>query len=264
MGLTNSTVKTYLSALNKLFQYTGKEENFELKEIEEYLDYLIIKKNYKASSRNLVAKSIQFYLREFQDIEIELRMAKQVKAIPKVCWDNQFTQIISATPNIKHRLLLQLYRYSGLRKVEGIKIMKFHILDDARVLVKGGKGQKDRYTITPPQIHDQFKSYISLLPADNPYIFQGQKSLYYSDRTPQAILNNAFKKLGWHKEQWFGCHALRHAFTIWALDNKIGDFDEVSKWLGHSVKQTTQIYTQCRKLNLQSAIERCKAIPIIQ
>jgi len=69
--------------------------------------------------------------------------------------------------------------------------------------------------------------------------------------------------LKWNKERWFGCHALRHSFTIWALDNRIGDYDEVSKMLGHSVTQTTQIYTQCRKLNLLNSINKCKEIEVI-
>jgi len=45
-------------------------------------------------------------------------------------------------------------------------------------------------------------------------------------------------------------------------DNDIGDYDEVSKMLGHSVTQTTQIYTQCRKLNLLSSINKCKELEI--
>lgn len=46
------------------------------------------------------------------------------------------------------------------------------------------------------------------------------------------------------------------------LDNRIGDYDEVSKMLGHSVNQTTQIYTQCRKLNLVQAINKCDGLVI--
>ena len=47
------------------------------------------------------------------------------------------------------------------------------------------------------------------------------------------------------------------------LDNRIGDYDEVSKMLGHSVTQTTQIYTQCRKLNLLSSINKCKELEVV-
>ena len=126
-----------------------------------------------------------------------------------------------------------------------------------------GKGGKDRYTIIPPQVLDQLNNYISLLPADNPYVFQGQNNKHYSSRTPQQILNNAFKKLCWYKGKQFGCHAIRHSFTLWAVDDLRLDFDEVSKMLGHSVMRTTQIYTQCRRLNLKRAIEQCKEVSII-
>ena len=142
--------------------------------------------------------------------------------------------------------------------------MKHHVQDDGRLLVKQGKGKKDRYTIIPLDILEQLRSYISLLPVENPYIFQGQNSRFYSSRTPQEILKNAFKKLNWHRNKWLGCHSLRHAFTIWAVDELRLDFDEVSKMLGHSVMQTSQIYTQCRKLNLQKASQLCRVVSIIQ
>ena len=141
--------------------------------------------------------------------------------------------------------------------------MKHHILQDGKLFIKSGKGDKDRYTILPEQVYELLQNYIKILPADNPYVFQGQNSKHYSKRTPQKILVNAFIKLGWHRSRWFGCHALRHAFVVWALDNKIGDYDQVSKWVGHSVRQTTQIYTQCRKIDYSEAVEKCKTISII-
>lgn len=263
LGMSQSTIKTYSSILKNFFEYIKKVNNIVDKEINEYLDYLMVTKNYCGRSRNLVMKVIKFYMREFNNIEINIKKAKETKPIPKICWDNDLKQIISVTPNIKHRLCILLMRYSGLRKFEAIHLMKHHVLDNGMVFVKQGKGQKDRYSIIPPQILEQLKSYMSLLPTDNPYIFQGQNSKHYSSRTPQEILNNAFRKLKWHKERWFGCHALRHAFCIYCLDNKIGDYDQVSKWLGHSVRQTTQIYTRCRKIDYVESIMRYKTITCI-
>ena len=262
IGLQDSTIKTYLSILSNFFRHTKKANNFTQQEIDSYLDYLIIARGYKARSRNLVAKIIRFYCREFDNNSFEYRKAKEDKPIPKICEDNDFTQILSVTPNIKHRLCLLLMRYSGLRRWEVIRVMKHHIQPDGRLFVKSGKGNKDRYTIIPPQVLEQLNSYVSLLPVDNPYVFQGQISKHYNPRTPEQILVNAFRKLGWHRSRWFGCHALRHAFTIWAVDVVRLDYDEVSKMLGHSIRQTTQIYTQCRKLNLQRAIKMCGEIDI--
>ena len=265
LGLADSTIKTYLSVLDQFFKHTKKVTNFTEQEIHNYLDYLIIKKNYKARSRNLVSKVIKFYCREFLNFIPEIKKAKEDKPIPKICEDIEFSQILSVTPNIKHKLCLLLMRYSGLRKGEVIKIMKHHIQDDGRLKVVNGKGKKDRYTIIPPQIKDQLNSYISLLKAENSYLFPSQDGKWhYSEGTPIEILKNAFNKLEWHKEKRFGCHALRHAFTIWAVDELRMDFDEVSKALGHSINQTTQLYTRCRKMNLKRAIELCSEVSIIQ
>lgn len=258
LGLQDSTIKTYTSILGQFFEHSRKASNFTEEEINNYLDYLIIKRNYSARSRNLVSKVIKFYCREFENKIITIRKAKESKPIPK----NEFSQILSVTPNIKHRLCLLLMRYSGLRRWEVIRVMRHHIQPDGRLFIKSGKGNKDRYTIIPPQVLEQLNAYVSLLPAGNPYIFQGQNSKHYNPRTPEQILVNAFKKLGWHRSRWFGCHALRHAFTIWAVDVVRLDYDEVSKMLGHSIRQTTQIYTQCRKLNLQRAIKMCGEVSI--
>ena len=210
-----------------------------------------------------MSKVIRFYCREFLGFIPEIRKAKENKPIPKICEDNDFSAILSVTPNIKHRLCLLLMRYSGLRRWEVIRVMKHHIQQDGRLLVKNGKGAKDRYSIIPLQILEQLNSFISLLPAANPYIFQSQDGKgHYDKRTPEQILKNAFIKLGWNKEKWFGCHALRHSFTLWCVDSLRLDFDEVSKILGHSIMQTTQIYTKCRKLNLQRAIKMCGELNI--
>lgn len=263
-GLTDSTIRTYTSILKQFFEHTGKRINFTEEEISNYLDYLMNVRHYSGRSRNLAMKIIKFYCREFLNFKVELNKAKETKPIPKICEDNDFSSILSVTPNIKHRICLLLMRYSGLRRWELIRVMKHHIQEDGRLKVVQGKGQKDRYTIIPPQLLKQLQSYILLLPAENPYLFQGQNGKgHYSTRTPQKILNNAFKKLGWQKEKGFGCHALRHSFTLWCVDDLRLDFDEVSKMLGHSIMQTTQIYTKCRRLNLKRAIEVCSKVSII-
>ncbi len=261
LGMAQSTIKTYSSAIKGFRTFAnGRIITNEL--VNEYLDFLMLKRNYSARSRNLAGKILKFYCREFRGFEPIIFKAKESKPIPKICEDNEFSQILSVTPNIKHRLCLLLMRYSGLRRWEVIRVMKHHIQPDGRLFVKSGKGNKDRYTIIPPQILEQLNAYVSLLPADNPYIFAGQNSKHYNPRTPEQILVNAFNRLGWHRSRWFGCHALRHAFTIWAVDVVRLDYDEVSKMLGHSVRQTTQIYTQCRKLNLQRAIKMCGEVSI--
>ncbi len=264
-GMTYATIKTYCSALKCLFNHLEKTTNISEEEILIYLDYLILKKKYSERSRNLIAKIIRFYFREFLDIELTIKKSKEDKPIPRVCWDNQLKQILEVTPYIKHKLVLLLMRYSGLRNWEIIRLKKHHILDDGTILVKHGKGRKDRYTICHKNILDKLRKFISLLPTNNNnYIFQGQKGIgHYSSRTPLAILHNAFKSLKWHKDKWFGCHALRHAFCIYSLDDKIGDYDQVSKWLGHSVGQTSQIYTQCRRINHIESIKKYDAIECV-
>lgn len=265
LGMTYATIKTYCSVLKGLFDNLEKITDISEQEVLTYLDYVILKKKNKERSRNLKAKIIRFYFREFLNKNIEINKSKEDKPIPKVCWDNQLEEIIKVMPNIKHRLILLLMRYSGLRNWEVIRLEKHHILNDGTILVRHGKGRKDRYTICHPKVLEKLRTFISLLPTNNNnYIFQGQNGIgHYSSRTPLAILHNVFRKLEWHKDKWFGCHALRHAFCVYSLDNKIGDYDQVSKWLGHSVGQTTQLYTLCRRINHIEAIKKYNAIECV-
>lgn len=262
-GLTGSTAKTYCNILGHFFEHTGKVNNFTKQEISNYLEYLMIKRNYSARSRNLVMKVIRYYCREFCHTEIDLPKAKENKPIPKICDDSQFTQIMSVTNNPKHKLCLLLMRYSGLRRYEVIRVMKHHILSDGRLLVKQGKGQKDRYTIIPPQVKETLDPFVNLLPAHNQYIFQSQDgNSHYNLDTPQAILNNAFDSLGWSKEKHFGCHALRHAFAIWCLDELNIELDMLRFMLGHNSLKTTEIYLQHRRVNYQKILNRCNQVEI--
>lgn len=264
MGLTYSTIKTYSSILKRFFEHFKKTSNFTFEEMESYLDYLMVVKDLKASSRNLTADVLEFYSREFLDDKIEFRKAKVTKEIQPVCWDEDYKQILSVTPNIKHKLCLNVMRYSGLRRAEVVKVMKHHIMPTNRLFVKFGKGQKSRYTIMPPQIYQDINNFKSLLPAENPYVFQGQGGKgHYSPETPNEILNNAFDKLGWSKERRYGCHALRRFCIIFMVDNLHLDFDKVSKYHGHSIMRTTQIYTESRKLSIEEDARKYEQVEIV-
>ena len=66
LGLMDSTIKTYLSILSHFFKHTKKALNHTEQDISDYLDYLMIVKNYSGRSRNLAMKIIKFYCREFE------------------------------------------------------------------------------------------------------------------------------------------------------------------------------------------------------
>jgi len=264
LGMANSTIKTYSSILGRFFIHFKKTTNFSMEEMQSYLDYLMVVKDFKASSRNLVADVLEFYSREFLNKDIEFRKAKVTKEIQPVCWDEDYKQILSVTPNIKHKLCTNVMRYSGLRRDEVVRVMKHHFMPVNRLFVKYGKGNKDRWTIVPPQIYHDMQSFKSLLPVENPYIFQGQGGKgHYSSDTPNEILNNAFDKLGWPKERRYGCHALRRFCVIFMVDNLKLDFDKVSRYMGHSIMRTTQIYTESRRLSLEEDAKKYETVKIV-
>lgn len=82
MGLADSTIKTYCSILSQFFEHTKKTTNFTEQEINDYLDYLMIVRNYSGRSRNLVMKVIRFYCRELKIYKL-LLVKRQIKQILK-------------------------------------------------------------------------------------------------------------------------------------------------------------------------------------
>jgi site-specific recombinase XerD len=245
-GLKEKSIKTYLSVINKVISKLDKE--FTEKQLEDYLTTLKL----SPSTYNLYRAVMNFYTKRKLGYEIKFSKAKQNKFLPIEVTKEEFNQFLSTIPNQKHILGFKFMYESGLRVDEVIKLKKHDLqLDKLTVRVRG-KGNKDRYTILNKTLVNQINNFLLKLDKNNPYIFQNGKG-HITERTFQERLKKARQDSKLDKK--FSCHSFRHSFAINLVNDGV-DIQIVQKMMGHASLRTTQIYLECRTINLTRIAER--------
>ena len=244
-GMKEKSIKTYVSIINRVTDAIGKK--FNQKELEDHLATLGL----KPSSYNLYRSIMNFYTEKELGYKITFSKAIKNKFLPVEVTKEEFNNFLNTIPNIKHKIGFKLMYCSGLRVDEVVNVKKHDFkLDELTVRVRG-KGSKDRYTILNKELASEIKLFITRTDQDNNYLFQNGKK-HITTRTFQERLNKAKEDSELNKN--FTCHSLRHSFAI-NLVNKGIDIEIVRQLLGHSSIRTTQIYLQCRTINLTKIAE---------
>jgi integrase/recombinase XerD len=149
-------------------------------------------------------------------------------------------QLIDATINPKHKLLLMLSYGAGLR-VSEIVTLKIGDVDICRgtIHIKWAKWQKDCITIFPHNYVELFRGVIQGRLSNN-VIIESERWGAIDVRTAQQVFSQACKRAAITKKVSF--HSLRHSFATHLLEQGT-DVRYVQELLGHSNIRTTQIYT---------------------
>ena len=146
---------------------------------------------------------------------------------------------------------------SGLRVSELVALKREHIdISRKLILVKAGKGRKDRYSILSRMTAQYLTNYYALHTIEN-WLFPGQSSSkHLSIRSAQYIFDKALATTGIQKE--VSIHSLRHTFATHLLENGT-DIRYIQDLLGHGSLRTTERYTHVAKrsvLKIQSPLDR--------
>jgi integrase/recombinase XerD len=187
-----------------------------------------------------------FRLEGLNEKRIALPSIQKEKKLPVVLSRQEVKAIIKAATLLKHRLLVSLLYGCGLRCGEVRSIMLKDIdLDRSMLLVRQGKGSKDRYV---PLGKLLVRGITSFIEAENPqtYLFTGSLSASdpatdrsYSQRGVQWAVKTLSKKAGIRKE--VNVHTLRHSYATHLLEDGM-DIVSVKELLGHSHIETTMVY----------------------
>lgn len=258
LNYSGKTIKSYLYGLREYFAF--KKGDFERFDIENIKNFLLFseKKGVPGQTRNLFLNAIKFYYRSVVKFnqKIEIQSAKKSKSLPVVLSRNEIEEILKATLNAKHRLLLALSYASGLRVSEVINLKVQDIdLPELVIHVKEAKGKKDRITVFPERLTTDIQNLIAGKDK-NDFVFASERGARLSarqgkltTRTAQKVFENSLKKSGIKKNATF--HSLRHSFATHLLENGI-DVRYVQELLGHQNIRTTQIYTQVTNPKLKN------------
>jgi integrase/recombinase XerD len=163
----------------------------------------------------------------------------EVRAYSK---DEVRTIIYDSGLNIKHQTLLSTVYHAGLRASEAINLQIGDIQSsNAVILVRAGKGKKDRYTLLPERLLGELRAYYGNYHPQRPWIFTSQRFPHQpiTRGTAWRVFYKALKKCGLPNRG--GIHCLRHSFATHHLQDGI-DIARLQKLLGHASLATTARY----------------------
>jgi site-specific recombinase XerD len=227
-------------------------------DITDYLAYLDKQRDLSSSSMNLAISALKFFYHETlkKNIVLEQRRPRHEKRLPAILSGAEINRLLDLEKNPKHRLLLMLTYSSGLRVSEVVALKKEHI-DTGRktVLIRAGKGRKDRYTLLSERAAKFVEEYCGIYNIEG-WLFPGIPARrHLSVRSAQNIFDKALDAAGIAKD--VSIHNLRHTFATHLLESGT-DIKYIQELLGHASLKTTQRYAHVARrhvLRIQSPLD---------
>ncbi|RKX49707.1 MAG: recombinase XerC [Thermotogae bacterium] len=218
---------------------------------------------YSNKSLNLVVQALKAYFRfEGLDEEAErLKSPKVPRSLPKSLTKEDVKKLIKAVPPTRKRdrLIILLLYGTGLR-VSEVCNLKIEDIDFKRgiLIVKGGKGAKDRVVPIPDFLLKEIEDYLKTREDGSEYLFvevRREKKDRISPKTVWYLLKKYGEKAGIRVTP----HMLRHSFATHMLEKGV-DIRVIQEILGHSNLSTTQIYTKVTVEHLKRAQEKARLV----
>jgi len=166
---------------------------------------------------------------------------EEIKQLYKACAND--------TLGIRDRAMLSIYYGCGLRRSEGVNLdVKDVLLKEKFVFVRAGKGNRERYVPMGGAVREDLEQYIYVA-REKILSFKEthENALFLSLRAKRLCANQVMERL--HKlkatagiNKPAGLHSLRHSIATHLLQSGM-TLEEVSRFLGHSSLESTQIYT---------------------
>lgn len=262
--LKNYSVSTQRTYLNEFIQFLkvlkhncASEMTYD--KLRKYFAWCLQKEKLSSNLVHSRMNALKFYFEQVlhrEDFFYEIPRPKKPLLLPKVISEKQILDLLDATTNMKHRLMLSLCYGMGLR-VSELCSLRIAQIDSERMQVhlQSAKGMKDRYVSLPRSILLMLRQYyVQYRPTD--YLFEGQYGGQYSVRSAQQVFKNALRSAGINKD--VGIHSLRHSFATHLLEAGT-DISFIQKLLGHNDIKTTLLYTHVSKKeidNIESPLDR--------
>ena len=269
LGYAESTVYVSSNYIRDFFFYLKKVEVKELETISpqiitNYHNYLQNRKNKRQTgglSLNYITSNINAlkrfskYLQETGRpfFEVNTKTAAEKSNTKTILNQTEIQALYKACSNdilgIRDRAMLSVFYGCGLRRSEGLALDIDDILLKEKLLhVRKGKGYKERYVPMTETIKEDLENYIYVARAKI-QSFKPEKcqALFLSIRAKRLCGNALIERT--HKlakeanlQKDIGLHTLRHSIATHLLQSGM-ELEEVSRFLGHSSLESTQIYT---------------------
>jgi site-specific recombinase XerD len=187
---------------------------------------------------------------------------RRERSMPTVLAISEVKRLFAALANPKHRLMAFLLYSSGIRVGEMVRLRVADLDPERRlILVRRGKGGKDRYTLYSESAVEAVERYVAFAgPGD--WLFTGaREGRPISARSVQKVIAAAGRRAGIRRR--VTPHTLRHSFATHLLEQGV-DLRYIQELLGHASPATTQIYTHVTRRDLvriRSPLDMLDGIP---
>lgn len=281
------TEKSYISWIKRFILFHDKKHPKEMgvKEIEAFLGYLAVELNVAASTQNQAFNALIFLYKYVLECEITEPInacrAKRPTLVPTVLTMDEIYRLLSAMSGT-HRLMAKLIYGSGMRLMECVRLRVKDIdFGLNQVVVRSGKGAKDRVTVLPANLQDPIRNQLEFakrlhesdlekgygtvyLPYALARKYRGaEKEWIWQYVFPASTISvdpRSGKKQRHHIHEsslqkavrnaakitaipkHVSCHTLRHSFATHLLQQGY-DIRTIQDLLGHKDVSTTMIYT---------------------
>jgi integron integrase len=282
-----STEKTYVHWARRYILYHNKRHPAEMgvAEIEAFLTHLAKDENVSASTQNQALNALLFLYRNVLQMDIAIPIhalrAKPCEYLPTVLSKDETIRVLSGMQGV-HQLMAKLLYGCGLRLMECMRLRVKDIdFEQSQIIVREGKGEKDRATMLPASLIQPLKNQITFVKNQHERdLAQG----YGSVELPFALARKyptADKEMGWQYlfpserlstdprsgivrrhhldpsglqravkaaaklariDKPVSPHTFRHCFATHLLEAGY-DIRTVQELLGHKDVKTTMIYT---------------------
>jgi integron integrase len=281
------TEEAYVNWIKRFILFHDKRhpQEMEAAEIEEFLTHLAVDKNVAASTQNQALSAILFLYQEVlhKDLDrpLDAVRAKKPKRLPTVLTKEEVQQVLAAMSG-NYQLIAKLLYGSGLRLIECLRLrVKDVDFAQHQIIVRDGKGRKDRITVLPDSLIEPLQKYLRRVEMlHQKDLDDGYGAAYLPDALEQKYPNAncewiwqyVFPSKSPAKDPRSGVtrrhhlhesavqravrkaaklaginkpvspHTFRHSFATHLLENGY-DIRTVQELLGHKDVKTTMIYT---------------------
>lgn len=285
-GLAYQTEKTYIHWVKRFIYFHGKQhpKDMAATEVESFLSSLSVDRYCSVNTQKIALNALVYLYKRFLSVDVldlSFTLARAPRRLPVVYSRDEVAAILARLSGV-HKLMVELMYGSGLRSAELLSLRVKDIDFDSRnIIVRAGKGNKDRSTMLPirliPDLKKQMRTVEGLHEHD---VLDGYGEVYMPDALGRKY-PSAQSELSWQylfPSSRIGadprtgvlrrhhlhpsaltkqvrravkaaginkparCHSFRHSFATHLLESGY-DLRTIQVLLGHSDVTTTEIYT---------------------
>ena len=280
------TEETYWHWIRRYILFHGKRHPREMgaEDVRVFLSHLATAGGVAAATQNQALNALVFLYREVLHTPVgnlgEVDRARQVRRLPVVLTREEVARLLAAVP-ADYQLPVRLLYGTGMRLMECVRLRAKDVdFDQGQIVIRAGKGDKDRVTVLPESLREPLQAHLVLVKRLHESDLKSGRGQVWLPEALARKYSQASREWGW---QWVfpagglsrdprsgalgrhhvlednlqravkqavraagiakpaSCHSLRHSFATALLEAGY-DIRTVQELLGHKSVETTQIY----------------------